>query len=55
MKKRLLEMLQEPSTYKGAAVLLGLFGVTLAPEAMATVGAGIVAAVGIWETLRRES
>jgi hypothetical protein len=49
-----LARLREPSTYAGVSVLLGLFGVQLAPELMqgaiqAITGAAAVAAVILGE------
>ena len=48
------EYLKQPSTYKGLAVLISLAGMTIAPGAVELIGAGIIAAIGIYETLRNE-
>lgn len=50
----LLARLREPSTYAGLGVILGLFGVNLAPEALQGIiqvltGAAAVAAVCLAE------
>lgn len=46
--------LRQPSTYKGLAVLLSLAGMTIAPGAVEAIGAGIIALIGIYETVRDE-
>ncbi len=50
----LLARMREPSTYAGLAVLLGLFGVQMAPETMTAVvqtvsGAAALAAIALGE------
>jgi hypothetical protein len=44
--------LRQPSTWRGLALLLSAFGIVVAPGTVEAVGAGIVAIVGIVETVR---
>lgn len=46
--------LRQPSTWRGLALLLSAFGIAVAPEAVETIGAGVVALIGIAETVRDE-
>lgn len=46
--------LKQPSTYKGLALLASIAGWGIAPGAFELIGAGVVAAIGIYETLRNE-
>lgn len=54
MMKTILDYMKQPSTYKGLGVLLGMAGYTFAPGALEAIGGGIVAVIGLWETLRNE-
>ena len=54
MMTLILEYAKQPSTYKGLGILLGLAGVTVAPGAFEVIGAGIITAIGVWETFRNE-
>lgn len=48
----LKDYLKQGSTYRGISLIIGLIGVTVAPGAVEAIGAGIIAAIGIWETVR---
>lgn len=51
---KLKEYFKQPSTYKGLAVIISLIGMTVAPGAVETIGAAIIAIIGIHETARNE-
>lgn len=44
--------LKQPSTWRGLALLLSAVGITIAPGAVEAIGAGVVALIGIAETVR---
>jgi hypothetical protein len=46
--------LNEPSTYRGLALLLTAFGVVLDPATLSAVGGGVVALIGLYDTIRKE-
>ena len=43
-----------PSTWRGLAMLAGAFGVYLDPALLETAIAGVVAAIGLVETVRKD-
>jgi len=43
---------KQPSTWRGLALLLSLFGIAIEPDLLAGVGAGVVGAIGIYETVK---
>jgi len=46
--------LTQPSTYKGIVLLLSVAGITVAPGAVETIGAALVAIIGLIEVARDE-
>jgi len=54
MKEKIMELLKQPSTWRGLALLGSVFGITLAPELLLQIGAGITAAIGLYDTVRDE-
>ncbi len=55
MKEWILERLSEPSTYKGISLIAGMFGLVLAPDQIAAIGASVMAAYGAIEAIRKEN
>ena len=45
---------KQPSTWRGLAVLLSLFGISIDPDMLAGVGTGVIGAIGIYETLKNK-
>ena len=45
---------KQPSTWRGLAILLSLFGIAIDPELLSGVGAGVVGAIGIYETVKNK-
>ncbi len=54
MKAWLKDRLQEPSTYRGISLLLGAAGVYVDPAALEVIVSGVLALVGVVETVRKE-
>jgi hypothetical protein len=52
--KSLLSKLKEPSTIRGVAILLGLVGINLDPQAVNAITAGVAAIIGLVEVFRKE-
>jgi len=52
--KAILSKLKEPSTIRGLAILLGLAGINLEPEAVNAITAATVAVLGLIEVFRKE-
>jgi hypothetical protein len=52
--KTILSKLKEPSTIRGVAILLGLAGINLDPEAVNAITAGVIAVIGLIEVFRKE-
>lgn len=52
--RRLKKLAKQPSTYRGLALLLTAFGIYVDPVAISTIGAGIVAAIGLYDSTRDE-
>lgn len=52
--KWLLERLKEPSTYRGLVLLGGAAGLTISPEMWNAIVALLVAAMGVYEVVRKE-
>ena len=52
--KALLSKLKEPSTIRGVAILLGLAGINLDPEAVNAITAGVIAVIALIEVFRKE-
>jgi hypothetical protein len=48
------ERLQEPSTYRGIAMILSATGVGIAPELIYQIGATLAAVIGAIEVARKE-
>lgn len=46
--------LKQASTWRGLALLAGVFGVAVDPTALEVVGAGVVAAIGLIEVVRND-
>lgn len=49
-----LGYLKQASTWRGLAILAGVFGIAIDPSAMEVIGAGVVAAIGVVEVVRNE-
>jgi hypothetical protein len=49
------DRLKEPSTWRGAAILAGAFGLRLQPDAIAQIGTAVGAAISVIEILRKET
>lgn len=45
---------KQPSTWRGLAILLSLFGISVDPELLTGVGGGVVAAIGLYETIKNK-
>lgn len=54
MKEKILDLIKQPSTWRGLALLGSVFGITLVPEMLLEVGIGIAAAIGVYDTVRME-
>jgi len=52
--QNLLNYLKQASTWRGLALLAGVFGIAIDPTAVEAIGAGVVAAIGVVEVLRNE-
>jgi hypothetical protein len=52
--KALFSKLKEPSTIRGVAILLGLVGINLDPQAVNAITAGVAAIIGLVEVFRKE-
>lgn len=50
----ILARLKEPSTWRGLSILVGALGVSVSPERINDIGIGVMAAIGIIESLRNE-
>jgi len=48
-----LARLKEASTWRGVALIVGGFGVQVAPDLIPAIGAAVTAAIGLIEVLRR--
>ncbi len=44
--------LNQPSTWRGLAMVLSAFGIVVAPGSIEAIGAGFVAVMGLIETVR---
>lgn len=53
--KAVLFYLKQASTWRGLALLAGVFGVAIDPTALEAVGAGVVAAIGVIEVVRNDA
>ena len=51
----ILDRLKEPSTYIGLAAIATGIGLKLEPELVQAVAAFVIAAIGLYEVLRREA
>jgi len=45
--------LREASTWRGVALIVGGFGVQVAPDLIPAIGAAVTAAIGLIEVIRR--
>ena len=52
--KAVMLYLKQASTWRGLALLAGVFGVVIDPTALEVVGAGVVAGIGVVEVVRNE-
>jgi len=48
-----LARLKEASTWRGIALIVGGFGVQVAPDLIPAIGAAVTAAIGLIEVIRR--
>ena len=48
-----IDRLKEPSTWRGIALIVGGFGVQVAPDLIPAIGAAVTAAIGLIEVIRR--
>lgn len=55
MKNWMKDRLSERSTYVGLSLLAGSFGMIVSPEQIQLIGAGVLAAVGVIESVRTET
>lgn len=55
MKSWLMDRLKEKSTYIGLSILLGSFGVVVAPEHIEVIVAGAGMIAGTVQTIRKEN
>lgn len=55
MKAWLMDRLKEKSTYIGLSILLGSFGVVVAPEHIEVIVAGAGMIAGTVQTIRKEN
>jgi len=55
IKEVIGRQIRQPSTWRGLGLLLSVLGVTVAPGAVEAIGAGFIAAIAIWETIRDQS
>jgi hypothetical protein len=49
----ILDRLKEASTWRGVALIVGGFGVQVAPDLIPAIGAAVTAAIGLIEVIRR--
>lgn len=49
-----LARLKEPSTWNGLALIVGGFGVHVAPDLIPTIGTAVAAFIGLVEVVRKE-
>ena len=49
----ILDRLKEASTWRGVALIVGGFGVQVAPDLIPAIGAMVTAAIGLIEVIRR--
>lgn len=55
MRDTIKRYMRQTSTWRGLALLLSAIGVTVAPGAVEAIGAGVVAVIGIIETVRDDA
>jgi hypothetical protein len=53
--KYLFDRLREPSTWRGAALLVGALGLQVQPDAIAQIGTAVGAVISVIEILRKEA
>lgn len=53
-KDWIISRLKEASTYRGITLLAGAFGVYVDPTLVQAIGAGVLAMLGLIETVRKE-
>lgn len=53
-KQWFIDRLKEPSTWRGLSILLAATGVGVAPQLVVEIGTGVMALIGIIETVRKE-
>lgn len=46
--------LKQPSTWRGLSILAGAFGIAIDPASLEMIGAGVLALLGLIETVRDE-
>ena len=49
----ILDRLKEASTWRGIALIVGGFGVQVAPDLIPAIGTAVTAAIGLIEVIRR--
>jgi uncharacterized membrane protein len=50
----ILQLLKQPSTYKGLVLILGAVGLVISPEQAQSIVAAVIAILGVWEAFRNE-
>ncbi len=50
----ILQLLKQPSTYKGLVLILGAVGLVISPEQAQSIVAAAIAILGVWEAFRNE-
>ena len=55
MKEKILDLIKQPSTWRGIALLGSVFGITLVPEMLMEIGLGVAALIGVYDTVRDEN
>jgi hypothetical protein len=52
--KFFLDRAKEPSTWRGIALIVGGFGIHIAPDLIPTIGTAVAAFIGAVEMIRKE-
>lgn len=51
-KDAVIDGLKNPLTWRGLAIVAGVFGISVSPEAIQQAGLVVAAGLGLWDTLR---
>lgn len=51
-KDAVIDGLKNPLTWRGLAIIAGVFGINVAPEAIQQAGLVVAGALGVWDTFR---